>query len=419
MANVPAPSLFYGNSTENPQNFLREAERYIQLNRIPDEATKVIIFSTFISAGSEADIWWTTLNASHKQTWAAVKTAFEAEWPAIVVAKKSKLDHQKELLALRLKDEDVGERIMVAGVSTWSHLHYHSRLQKLVQDAGVAQAPVFIHQVREALPRVIRDLTSPAPADWNAFLAEISNADIHTIQDKARREKERKEVEKGQNARIARLEGHQRDPVEILRLQMQRASIASVPATFPQPRTTGSPGIQRSQSQPHTIPSTTTTRRQIRYVAANQALAPQRPRGQPPTQEERDALRACISDLPHHQGTDAGQAAYEEQLRQWAVRWGEGTRCTENTPFPLTPGTAQICSGECFRCGAHGHISPACPLPPDAQLPKNETIWRSICMRTLGTFNRAAAPQISINFVTEDVYTPGEWDQGNGNGSLV
>ncbi|KAG2349504.1 hypothetical protein BDR05DRAFT_847801, partial [Suillus weaverae] len=55
--------------------------------------------------------------------------------------------------------------------------------------------------------------------------------------------------------------------------------------------------------------------------------------------------------------TDAGQTAYNKQQRQWAARWGEGARCIESTPFPLTPGTAQICSGECFRCGAHGHIS--------------------------------------------------------------
>ncbi|KAG1760456.1 hypothetical protein EDD22DRAFT_765284, partial [Suillus occidentalis] len=55
--------------------------------------------------------------------------------------------------------------------------------------------------------------------------------------------------------------------------------------------------------------------------------------------------------------TATGQAAYEEQLRQWRNKWGSGARCSEHTPFPLTPGTAQICSGECFRCGAHGHIS--------------------------------------------------------------
>ncbi|KAG1811768.1 uncharacterized protein BJ212DRAFT_1239216, partial [Suillus subaureus] len=53
--------------------------------------------------------------------------------------------------------------------------------------------------------------------------------------------------------------------------------------------------------------------------------------------------------------TEAGYAVYGEQLRQWAVKWGEGARCTEKTPFPLTPGTVQVCSGECFRCSVHGH----------------------------------------------------------------
>jgi hypothetical protein len=78
-------------------------------------------------------------------TWATVKAAFTAQWPAIVVAAKSTLDYQQELLTLRLKEEDVGEHITVAGVSTWSHLHYHGHLLTLVQDAGVANVPVFIH----------------------------------------------------------------------------------------------------------------------------------------------------------------------------------------------------------------------------------------------------------------------------------
>lgn len=185
MATTTAPALFSGNDNENPQNFLREVERYIHLNRITDEATKVIIFSTFISAGSQADIWWNSLTVTQTTTWANVKTVFQAQWPAIVVAAKSTLEYQKELLTLRLKEDDVGERITVAGVSTWSHLHYHGRLQKLVHDAGVANAPVFIHQVREALPRVIRELTSPAPPDWTTFFDEIKNANIDTIQDKA------------------------------------------------------------------------------------------------------------------------------------------------------------------------------------------------------------------------------------------
>jgi hypothetical protein len=146
MATTPTPLVFSGNDNENPQNFLREVERYIQLTRITNEATKVILFSTFISAGSQADIWWGGLTAQQTALWAAIKAVFETQWPAIVVAAKSTLDYQKELLTLRLKEDDVGERITVVGISTWSHLHYHGCLQKLVQDAGVANAPVIIHR---------------------------------------------------------------------------------------------------------------------------------------------------------------------------------------------------------------------------------------------------------------------------------
>ncbi|KAG1723796.1 hypothetical protein EDB19DRAFT_1834464 [Suillus lakei] len=332
-------------------------EGYIVINHITDEATKILLFSTFISAGSDADVWWANLGTQEKSTWALAKAAFLVKWPVVVVAGKTQREYQKDLLELRFKEEDVGERVMVAGIATWAHVQFHNKLKTLVKDAGVESVPILIQPVREALPRALRDLTSASPADWATFLNKIKNVNVDTLQEKAKRAKERKEAEKAQNARIARLENRQ-DPIEVLCLQMQQTSIGT---NTPAPRVTSTP------------PSTTTSRRQVRYVTANQAPTNQRLRGQPPTQEERDALRACINELQHHADSDAGHAAYGEQLRQWMTKWGEGARCTEKTPFPLTPGAAQICSGECFRCGVHGHIGPMCPLPADAQLLKNET----------------------------------------------
>jgi hypothetical protein len=404
------PALFHGRSDENAQNFLRGTEMYILINGVKDEAVKVAIFSTLISAGSQADLWWTNLDTAHKASWSAVRTAFIAKWPAIVAADKTKLEYQKELLALRLKEEEVGERITVAGIETWSHVHFHGTLRKLVQDAGVETAPILIQPVRDALPRTLRDLTSPAPPDWDTFLNEIKNANIDTLLEKVKRAKERKEVEKAQNARIARLETRQHDPVENLRLQMQRTSIGT-------PVNQTAPYMSQPQNAHNAAAYNSQARRQVRYVTGNQPGTVPRPRGQPPTQEERDLMRTRVNELTHHPDTAAGQAAYEEQLRQWRSKWGSGARCSEHTPVPLTPGTAQICSGECFRCGAHGHISPDCQVPQDAQLTKNETIWRGICTRTLGTFNRATAPQVNVVF--EGAYIHEVEDQGKGEGSSV
>lgn len=130
---------------------------YILINRIGDEAVKVAIFSTLISAGSQADLWWMNFNMAHKASWSAVRAAFVAKWPTIVAADKTKLEYQKELLALRLKEEEVGECITIAGIEMWSHVHFHSTLKKLVQDAGVETAPILIQPVRDALPRTLRD----------------------------------------------------------------------------------------------------------------------------------------------------------------------------------------------------------------------------------------------------------------------
>jgi DNA-binding protein H-NS len=395
--------LFHGRDDENSANFIRSLEGYIAINHITDEAIMIMLLGTFISAGSDADVWWMGLGASHKATWASAKAEFLAKWPAIVVAGKTQREYQKELLELRFKEEEVGERVTVAGIATWAHIQFHNKLTTLVKDAGVESVPILIQPVRDALPRALKDLISAAPADWKTFLNEIKNVNIDTLQEKAKRVKERKEAERAQNARIARLENRQ-DPIEVLRLQMQQTTIGSNTLT---PKATAPP-----RAMGNAPPSTMMPRRAVRYITANQPTTNQYPRGQPPTQEEKDALRTYINELQHHADTDTGHMAYGEQLRQWTAKWGEGARCTEKTPFPLTPGTAQICSGECFRCGAHGHIGPRCPIPRDAQLPKNESIWRSNCTRILGTFNRAIAPQ--VNLVMEETL-----EQGNGSGSLA
>ncbi|KAG2127062.1 hypothetical protein BD769DRAFT_1668198 [Suillus cothurnatus] len=95
-----APSLFHGRDDENSANFIWSLEGYIAINHITDEAIMIMLLGTFISVGSDTDIWWMGLGASHKATWASAKTEFLAKWPAIVVAGKTQREYQKELLEL-------------------------------------------------------------------------------------------------------------------------------------------------------------------------------------------------------------------------------------------------------------------------------------------------------------------------------
>lgn len=116
------------------------------------------------------------------------------------------------------------------------------------------------------------------------------------------------------------------------------------------------------------------------------------------TEEMKNTVRQLINALPHHPDNVIGRTAYTAQLTQWNTKWGESTRVTQETGYPLKPSTAAIASSECFACGTHGHNGRNCPLPLDhaERLTRKESAWRAIASRILGAYNRATATPISL-----------------------
>ena len=80
----------------------------------------------------------------------------------------------------------------------------------------------------------------------------------------------------------------------------------------------------------------------------------------PPTEELKSTVKLRLGQYLHQQVNDEGQKEYLAQLAMWMAKHCKATRITELTPYPLKPGTAMICSGECFRYGTHSHISQDC-----------------------------------------------------------
>lgn len=116
------------------------------------------------------------------------------------------------------------------------------------------------------------------------------------------------------------------------------------------------------------------------------------------TEDLKNLIRQLVSASPHHPDTPAGHTAYAAQIAQWNAKWGEYTRVTPETGYPLKPGTATIASSECFNCGTHGHNSRNCILPADhtERLSRKEAAWRAIVSKALGLFNRMTATPISL-----------------------
>jgi hypothetical protein len=77
-----------------------------------------------------------------------------------------------------------------------------------------------------------------------------------------------------------------------------------------------------------------------------------------------------------------------------------GDAVTDTTPVPLRPGTAAICSSECFKCGTHGHRATQCVLADNhpARLSKEEARWCVLCGGILGPINRGMTTEVHLVF---------------------
>jgi hypothetical protein len=397
---------------EQPGDFLRRFRSEMRAKGIKDDADKIGAFEDFIRVNSTADEWYQRLGNAEKATWLLFEKAFKDRFPGVEKATKSNTELERELQGMRLKIEDLGKTETIQGTEVYTHVAFANRALQLAKRADIDTGSNSIWQVRDHLPDIIKDKVSESHATWLTFCNEIKTVDLAHIRDGVAKHEKQTKKEREFAARLANLENTRtipNSPTTAIRTQMAQTSIANNRGntnTANPPHTNNPFGPRGGQGNLFT---STTGRGQTRPVA---------------TQAQRDALRARISSLPFHPNTTAGKTAYMAQLAAWKAQYGENQRVTEATPFPLTPSTSNVCSGECYACGQvdTGHNGNTCP---DKPLPGKERTWRAICGSMLGPINRQRPTQVNTVREEEDeegvswldrvgVDTFGE--QGNGEG---
>ena len=97
---------------------------------------------------------------------------------------------------------------------------------------------------------------------------------------------------------------------------------------------------------------------------------------------------------------------YNNQIATWHATYGQnGKGPTETRPYPLSPGTVPVASGECWKCGHRSHHPGPCPAPP---VPAPETKWRSIVQTIRKKAEMAAVTAVNVNLISvesDDVNT--------------
>ncbi|KAH7905069.1 hypothetical protein BJ138DRAFT_1018215 [Hygrophoropsis aurantiaca] len=395
------------NDTTSPQNFISFFMRSMIAAGCNDDTKMARNFKYYLRTGSEADEWYQNLGALEQNSWCLLEAEFNRQWEPVAIVKKTQQEKEQELSKCKLEMDELGKTIKVGGLDTYTHVAWAAKVLRLAKDAQVEKTNNLIWFVRDNLPSVLKDLVPATHNTWFDFTKAITDVPLEKLKEKAEKERKSQEDSNKLKIRLQQLERQvatQRTaPVDDLVAQVQRMTIGN---NTNQSRAPVAPA-QRAPVTPTPITHNPLNPiRNIRYV--RQQPRTQQQQRQPLTGEARQLMIARTTLLPQHEDTPSGRIAYDAQVREWLATHGD-VRVTEHTPYPLRPGTGMVCSGECFRCGGHEHLSRDCVVPDESKLPQKETLWRSICFTTLGSMNRNA-PRVMVVFADE------EESQGNGEG---
>ncbi|KAJ7507991.1 hypothetical protein B0H11DRAFT_1704595 [Mycena galericulata] len=322
---------------------------------------KLEFFELCLKSGSFAKNWFNKLKAGEKDTFAHLAAAFQKQWPEKEMAEKEKGEVQEELLGLVLDPSDVGVRVEEDGIQEWGHVRWALKVAEL--GARVDDGGGLIPQALKNIPDSLLLRLGPKRGTWPELvqsMKDIPSSDIASV----RRQEERFiAMETQLTAAKATISAMQQTP------------------TPPNPTDSARAPFRRPDAE------------RLRKITATPAVI--------------------------HPRTTAGLAAYASQITVYEQKHGVGgSKPNEDRPYPLTPGTVDVASGECHGCGIMGHFATRCTAPANLRVPELETKWRQIAQSIRSRAERDARPATAINIVANaddtegrDVFGTAEYDQ--------
>lgn len=305
--------------------------------QITADRDKVERFGLYLAPDSPAEEWYVD-TGSPIRVWADFETEFRSRFPGIQKAKKTAAELEREMLELVLKTEDLDKTESYGGVEVETYKVHAKKLFELAKRAKIDAGTANIVFVRDKLPEIIKDKVGESHANWKAFCTAIETADRTYIRDGVRKHREQEAKIESLSTQLNRVErtlARSTNPISDLTTQLNRTTISSTPAP---------PNLP-----PRQFPQQPNQNRQTGPRLSSVA-----------TEDEKAIVRANTTKYPHHPSTAEGRTSYFEQLRTWKAVHGENAFITIHTPFPLRPGTASVCSGECYTCGMQGHRGADC-----------------------------------------------------------
>lgn len=430
--------LFRGDYTggEKPHTWFRRLEgKFDYTTTLPNQLYR---FEKSLYPGRKAEQWYQALPAADKTTWPALYAAFTLKWPLPTIVEPTRDELMARLHNTKLEESQLGCLIGDED-KVYSHIKWAADIRVLT-DALEDDKGNLIHDVRRGLPLLVRRLLpASGMSTWATFLAAITTLSIERIEDELESEARFRQLAQVQS------QDWQKD-ISTLTSQFQSSAIVRSPArALPpsyQPRPTYAgylqpqqqpalpiPQMLQRQAPPHMTPGNHATPRQNtprgvnavqRYTppvreGSNPFLTttpapvgslfnPRTPTNAVPQTPSRpgnaELARRAVELSVVYVATPEGNERYKRTLAGWEAMHAPNREVDFLTPpYPLTPGTENIGSHECFKCGHVGHIARMCEAPQ--QVNQREQRWRGQIGRLL--FGRRIPDPVGISQINVHV----------------
>ncbi|KIJ91496.1 hypothetical protein K443DRAFT_654402 [Laccaria amethystina LaAM-08-1] len=276
-------------------------------------------------------------------------------------------EKQAELEGERITEGELGTKVKVNGTEIYAHVAWANRVEKLAK-AIPDNNNLLVVGCRRQLPPTLKALVSSSNDTWTTFCKAVRAIRPLDIEE----EKERQDKQARIEGELQRVRQQQRQTPQTPSSALGQAFRSFSVGPIPQPRFQPAATNNQGQSQQYKGPQRTDA-------------------------EKLDLIRRI---LPPHPDTATGWAAYEAEVTAWN-RNNYGRAAHETRPYPLTPGTSPVASGECFGCGKVGHISAVCTT--NTRIPEAERTWRQKANSIRAGANAASrTTNPNVNLVAED-----------------
>jgi hypothetical protein len=101
--------------------------------------------------------------------WDQLEPAFTQKWTMQQAPQRSNLEKTEDLLAHRLKPEEVSETVPFWGTNKYTHIMWAEEVNMMVHDLGIETRSEYVYQVLNNLPSAVKDNIEGKVTDWTTF----------------------------------------------------------------------------------------------------------------------------------------------------------------------------------------------------------------------------------------------------------